>query len=233
WRPQSLRRREGSMIAKRVVPMALVVTLLGGSLARAGDPPAWQTMPTGDNTVQIPPPQPRDSAADAASRIQTPGSPAPVTHGMPRGRPEPGSASAAPPYMMPSLSSWLTYCVSPNCCGPVGGDGPIQMELITRSGVSMTFGSGILGRLLDGNAGWDIEAGGRTLFFDSSLTKAWTVELSAINIWNHSKTEPKPIINQLQPPPPPGSITPQEPPILGPVTLRDLNRTFGNLALGR
>jgi hypothetical protein len=219
------------MIAKRVVPMALVVTLLGGSLARAGDPPAWQTMPAGENAVQYPPPQPKDSAADSASKIPTPGSSAPGTDGMPSGMPDqPGSAPAAPPYVMPSLSSWLTYCVSPACCGPVGGNGPIQMELFGRSGVSMTFGSGILGRLLDGNAGWDIGGGGRTLFFDPTLTKAWTVELGAMNIYNHSKTEPMPIIGVV--PPTPLGGTPQ-PAVLTPATLRYLNRTFGDLALGR
>src|SRR5204863_5028784 len=80
------------------------------------------------------------------------------------------------------------------------------------------------------NAGWDIEAGGRSLFFDPTLTRAWTVELSAINIWNHSKTEPMPIIGVI--PPVPFGGTPQ-PPVLTPATLRYLNRTFGNLALGR
>src|SRR5262249_29511157 len=141
----------------------------------------------------------------------------------------PCCTSGAPPYVMPSLSSWLTYCVSPACSGPVGGDGPIQMELIARSGVSTTFGGGVLGRLLDGNAGWDIEAGGRTLFFDSSLTRAWTVELSAINMSTHSKPEPMPIMGVV----PPSSTGIPQPAILTPATLRYLNRTFGNLALGR
>jgi hypothetical protein len=210
--------------------MALVVTLLGGSLVWAGDAPAWQTLPTGYNAVQNPPAPVKDAAADAASKMETPGSP-PVTDGMPSGMPDQSGStpSAAPPYVMPSLSSWLTYCVSPACCGPVGGSGPIQMELFGRSGVSTTFGSGILGRLLDGNAGWDIGGGGRTLFFDSTLTKAWTVELGVMNMFNHSKTEPMPIITVLQPSS--NGITP--PPVTTPATLRYLNRTFGDLALGR
>jgi len=35
--------------------MFYLPSLLGGSVARAGDPPAWQTMPSGYNTVQTPP----------------------------------------------------------------------------------------------------------------------------------------------------------------------------------
>src|SRR5260370_3308024 len=42
-------------------------------------------------------------------------------------------ASPPPP---PGLSHWITY-TNPDCCGPVGGNGPIGYEVFLRGGLSL------------------------------------------------------------------------------------------------
>jgi hypothetical protein len=83
---------------------------------------------------------------------------------------------------LPPLSDWLLYPRSPGCCGPVGQHGPIQTDLFVRSGLIWPTGGGILVHSL--KVGWDIEIGGRALFFDPPLQRAWTVSLSISNDFN-------------------------------------------------
>lgn len=66
------------------------------------------------------------------------------------------------------------YVDGPGCCGPMGRDGRITYEIYDIAGVNFAFGSG-LGSHLD--AGWTIGGGARTLFFDPTHTRAWTVDL--------------------------------------------------------
>jgi hypothetical protein len=88
---------------------------------------------------------------------------------------------------LPPLSSWLLYPRMPGCCGPVGQHGPIQTELYVRSGIVWPVGGGILVHSL--RDGWDIEGGGRALFFDPALQRAWTVGLSISNVFNPSRAD--------------------------------------------
>src|SRR4051794_27721008 len=59
--------------------------------------------------------------------------PAPTRYG---GDPAPAPVPEEPPAHVPApqgLSSWITY-TRPDCCGPVGGQGPIKWELYGRTG---------------------------------------------------------------------------------------------------
>ena len=83
-----------------------------------------------------------------------------------------------------SLSSYITY-QRPDCCGPIGGDGPIQIELYARAGESIPIGNTSFTKTLQ--AGWMIEGGGRSLFYNPSMDAAWTVDLGLSNTWNHGQ----------------------------------------------
>lgn len=101
--------------------------------------------------------------------------------------PTPSSAQASTPApqdgMPPQLSNWITY-TRPDCCGPIGGNGPITYDLYLRTGPVLPFGSGLLGRTLQ--AGWDVDGGGRTLFYNVPQDAAWFVDLGVSFMYNHS-----------------------------------------------
>jgi hypothetical protein len=83
-----------------------------------------------------------------------------------------------------ALSNYITY-QRPDCCGPIGGDGPIQIELYSRAGVSLPIGNTSFTRTLQD--GWMIEGGGRSLFFNPAMDAAWTIDLGLSNTWNHGQ----------------------------------------------
>jgi hypothetical protein len=142
-----------------------------------------------------------------------PGSPS----GMPAG-PGPGPGPQPVPDAPAGLSTYITYPI-PGCCGPIGGDGPIHTELYVRTGPSFPVEGEVFRQILD--TGWQVEGGGRSLFFNPARNAAWTADLSISNIYNHAQPF---TLTQIVPlnTPPTQSITP-----------RALNRTYVNLALGR
>ncbi|MBL8792954.1 MAG: hypothetical protein JNM56_03550 [Planctomycetia bacterium] len=111
------------------------------------------------------------------------------------------------------LSHWMTYA-QPNCCGPVGGDGPIWTELYARTGFAFVVGGGEISDRL--NTGWMIQFGGRSIFFNAPMDRAWTVDLSIANIYNNGEGNQTPLIIQGDP-----------------STVRDMNRTMVNATVGR
>jgi hypothetical protein len=84
------------------------------------------------------------------------------------------------------LSDWIVGCHGPGCCGPVGGNGPVQMEIYLQSGLDFPFSDGVFGHTLKG-AGWIIQGGGRTLFFNPEQDAAWVVDLSISNVRDHGR----------------------------------------------
>jgi hypothetical protein len=128
------------------------------------------------------------------------------------------------------LSPYITY-QRPDCCGPVGAQGPVQIDLYAGSGMSFPVGSNIMSRVLD--PGWVVEAGARSLFFDPSMSAAWVIDLGLINIWNHANRPDVKIPLQLA-----GSATalPGSAAAVAAnpgVTISTLDRTFVSLGLGR
>lgn len=128
---------------------------------------------------------------------------------------DPGAG--APPI---APSPWLTY-VRPCCCGPVGGSGPIRSELYIRSGTAVPLNVGnssFFPRVL--RDGWEIQGGGRSLFFNPDGDRAWTVDLGVGHIHNdHSRSDlTYPLKDNV--------------PTI-PVAVRNMNRTSATLAFGR
>src|SRR2546423_1730904 len=78
-------------------------------------------------------------------------------------------------YVTPAtgLSDWILG-THPGCCGPIGGDGPIRGELYLRSGVSLPVEGAYFGHTLV--TGWDIDGGGRVLFFNAERDADWSVD---------------------------------------------------------
>jgi hypothetical protein len=144
-------------------------------------------------------------------------------------------------------SPWLVYPRSPCCCGPVGGHcgGPLGYEVFARSGIAFPIGGGIFNRFLQ--PGWDVEGGGRLLFFNPPATKAWTVSLSVSNIFNRTGDSNQPITLRNVPvhttlTTPPNPNVPGSAAIVTPVitnvpslqaTVSSLNMTFVNVGFGR
>jgi hypothetical protein len=101
------------------------------------------------------------------------------------------SAEAAPtsqqlPQMF-QLSSWILGDKH-QCCNCCGGSGPIQTEPFFRIGTSIPLGTGTVASVLQ--TGWYVGGGARTLFFDTEMCHAWTVELGIANIANHAHAPP-------------------------------------------
>lgn len=118
---------------------------------------------------------------------QTPGDGAPAVPSSGNGQP---AAGEGPPVFGPGISSWIAYPRCGNCCGPVGGNGPIFMETYGRTGFSFPMGNGIIGR--EYNPGYWMQAGGRSLFFNPSIDAAWTIDLGLSTVW-YNGPNPRPV----------------------------------------
>jgi hypothetical protein len=138
----------------------------------------------------------------------------------------PGSETGVPSTNgRATLSSWILYPRAPGCCGPTGAFGPIVGELFVESGVAFNISDGIFGHELS-SAGWDIQGGARTLFYNPQCDAAWTITGSITNIHNQANDSTIPINLKnfnFQ-----GVTIPSLD-----VFVRNLNRTYVNGALGR
>jgi len=121
------------------------------------------------------------------------------------------------------LSNWITYgCATGNCLGPTGANGPLSYDLYFRTGLTQPVGGEFLGRLLNGGMAFDV--GGRALFLNAERTGANVFDLGISNYNNKadiSESLQNPLTIDF------GNKT------FHTVTVRSLNRTFFNLALGR
>jgi len=199
-------RNEESMSAKLAFPSALILAVVSCCMAHAQAPPAAM------------------NETEAAAPAPTPGNEALSPTDM--------TAPARPP-LPPGLSKWITYG-QPDCSGLIGGNGPIKEELYLRTGPSLPLGESLFGHVL--TTGWDVQGGGRTLFFNPAMDRAWSVDLSISSIWNDGQHADRkfPLFLLASPNPPAvagGTPDVYSATVLG--TLRELNRTSVNLGLGR
>ncbi len=145
----------------------------------------------------------------------------------------PVASDSAPPR--PGLSDWVVGPRPVGCCGPVGGNGPIGSDLYIRNGASFPVGGAIFSKTLD--TGWQIDVGARALFFNKDEDAAWTVDLGVTNIFNPGTNNGLVVgLKNVQVSQP--SLVPGGPPTLVTVpnvdvTIKNLNRTYVNLAIGR
>jgi hypothetical protein len=175
------------------------------------------------------------SAQGQAPNIVAPDMTKPGMMDQPLPPPDLPSPATKGTFAAPTLSNWITY-QRPGCCGPLGGDGPIQTETYVRSGASLPIEGAYFGHTLE--TGWVVQGGARVLLFDPPQENAWTVDLSVSNIYNHGQRSDLPsffpvlnvpanttnVLGQTNPPIPLFNF---------PVTVHALNRTFVNAAFGR
>src|SRR5690242_11217879 len=74
-----------------------------------------------------------------------------------------GAPAMQPPALPAAPDDYLTYSGPHSCYCPIGGDGPIKTELYLRAGPDFPVGGGVYSRMLQ--TGWEIQGGGRALFF--------------------------------------------------------------------
>jgi hypothetical protein len=116
------------------------------------------------------------------------------------------------------LSDWITYrnrCGGSRC--ESGGWQPaIQSEFYLRVGPSFPFGGDLFGDIL--SPGWMIQGGAKALFYNAPHSRAWFVDFSIANIYNHANDR-----------------APLNPVVIGGqiATVREYNRTFVGLGGGR
>jgi hypothetical protein len=195
------------MSTKMVFPGSLVLAIFGVCAIRAQDLPA---------TTGI---------------FDGPRSPTP---GYQEVKPPPQQDGSAAPADSPGphrLSDWLSY-TKRECCGPVGGDGPIFYELYLRTGFEIPAQGRIFGHVLE--TGWVIQGGARTLFFNPAKDADWAVDLGVGNIFNRGQhSDIKVPLRVLVPSRvmPPAIPTPTLVNVRA--SIRELNRTYVDALLGR
>ncbi len=172
-------------------------------------------------------------AAAGMSRAQPYGGTAVTPPGgvLPSAMPTPGPEASSTDAPMasptgPRLSDYILG-TKPDCCGPVGGNGPISFEPYARAGALVVLPTGFLAKTL--STGWEVEGGGRTLLFDPAGTDAWTADLGISNIYNHGQHSDRSTTLDIFQTNPSTGLTTKNPVT---VTVRDLNRTYVNGSLG-
>lgn len=146
-------------------------TVVGGHGAAA---PGVTVLPVGD--------APAPPAAGAPIVVPPPA---------PSGKAVPGPALGPEhPLLTPiTTNAPVAGCGLPggDCCGPVGGHGPVGQEVYVRIGASFPLGNGLLARAL--NVGYAAHVGGRALYFDPSGASAWVVDLHGFYTYNNANAE--------------------------------------------
>jgi hypothetical protein len=186
------------MRTNAIIPCALIVAVLGGWAARAAEPAPQNPQPE-----TLPPPAVPTSPLPEV--LPNTGAAPPGPQGLPPG-----------PYGLPAGSvpdPWITY-TRPECCGPVGKNGPIGWEYYLRTGPSLPVSTGILHQGL--TTGWMGAIGLRTLFFNAATDAAWTADYGASYTYNNGN-KPEVMFD-----------------LFGlPVNIREYHRGSFNFALGR
>lgn len=159
------------MSAKHGFAVAVLLVLLAGPLAQA-QMPASSPFVKGQIPVAMP--------ADAPIYAQSPSVP-------------PEQPNIQPKVGAYAPDAWV-YQQQPNAtggCGPMGANGPIGSDVYARVGPSLVLTRTDFGKSL--RTGWEIDGGGRSLFFSPEGDKAFIVDLGVTYQYNHGK--PGPVFN--------------------------------------
>ena len=138
--------------------------------------------PVGIGTYRKSTINPLDRPTYSATMTSIPSaSPAPTAGPLPVGQ-IPG-VMEAPVIQQPSETTQLMPKPG-DCCGPVGGNGPIGQDVYFRAGVALPFGKGNLPKEL--NLGWTFQLGARSEFFDTDGRAAWAVDAHVYYAYNNA-----------------------------------------------
>lgn len=157
--------------------------------------PAAAPLPAGNlvSTNDTPAPSPVPAAAAPLTPVPATDTPLPpAVDGVPEAAPL-GVSGLFPgpfpgPMSMPGMPP-AGGCGMPggDCCGPIGGHGPIGQEVYFRVGASFPLGNALIARGL--NTGWVVHGGGRSQFFDASGDAAWVLDGHLFYAYNNAAGE--------------------------------------------
>jgi hypothetical protein len=228
------------MSAKIVLTSALALAFVSLAPAVAQDTILFEQAPQAGET--LPPVTSQEEPLPSPSLLgPQPTTPLPPSaSGILYNGAQPTGTAPVVPY---GLSNWIIYNRNGVMNGPMGNHIPVRTEIFLRNGFAVPTSATIVGRTLD--TGWDITGGGRLLFFNQPMTRAWTLEASITNIFNpHSNSTgnfhfPLNVIDPTGPTVIVNGVTVNASFLhfgsggVPGVTVRSLNRTFVNLAPGR
>jgi hypothetical protein len=130
----------------------------------------------------------------------------------------------------PGIGNWLGCSCLDAGCSSCGTSGCIFGEFHVDTGFAFPFGGGVFGKALED--GWTIGAGFRSDFFNIAQDAAWTIDFGVSNTHNQAQAAavavplvvlvPFDMATGVQPPP--KAIA---------ASVHSLDRTFGNLTVGR
>ena len=167
----------------------------------------------------------------SAAFAQGPGSMQPGPSALPASAQDPTGANGFVGEVRAPLgpSPWVVGTSPPDCCGPLTDHNPLKTELYFRGGWVLPFGDGALAHSLE--AGWGLEGGGRTLFFNDPGDAAWVIDVGASNFYNHANNSPATVsLLNIRVPDVTGNLT-TVPQLTA--TIHSLNRTYVNAGFGR
>lgn len=222
--PSAVSRRNPLIPSVQPVDSEPVVRPAGGEVPAM---PAGRPLAAG-----MPPSRPFAAAKpNVLDRLTTPASPVAEKESDPigtlTGLPQP------PPPQLPQGAYPSPYFTDgPGCCGPLGRNGRVGYEIYSYTGPTWAIGEGEFTRRLQ--TGWMVGGGGRSLFFDTSHTKAWVLDVGLSYQYNRGEIDDPIQSDVRQPPftnPITGEITPR-PDVLTEVAVRALHRTNVNFGFG-
>jgi hypothetical protein len=177
-------------------PPPIAVALPGGTVVGTSRPALSDAAILNAAAEPTPEPKPPAAAAPIAptppTLVESPGVPPPV----------PAAPLVGPP---PVLTN--------DCCGPIGGHGPIGQEIYMRLGQSFPLGNTVLARNV--GSGFSGQIGVRAQFFEPAGDTAWAIDAHVV--YTHNPADPQEIITLED----------------EPVSLRAIHRTGVGLGFGR
>ena len=105
------------------------------------------------------------------------------------GPPLPAVPNAVPGAV---YSPWCGDLPAGGCCGPVGAHGPVSYDIYVRTGPSLITGGGTMSAALK-TFGWNIQGGGRTLFFNADGDAAWALDFGVGHTNNEGRNMSRPV----------------------------------------
>lgn len=188
---------------------AIAAALPGGTVVGSTRAPVASVTTVSTNAEPVAPPKTPAAAAPIVPKTPVPADAPPSPPALP-GVPADAPVNA----LVPSWSTVGSHSLqNNNCCGPVGGNGPIGQEVYVRYGLTYAQGNSMLARNL--KPGQTAQIGARTQLFNTEGDAAWAIDAHVAYAFNRGNG---------------ANIITLE---TEPVTIHSMHRTSVGLGLGR
>jgi hypothetical protein len=124
------------------------------------------------------------ATADPKPDSKVPPAAAPIAEPTPASPIIPSGPKDAP--VLPGAVPVANHLFASNdCCGPIGGNGPIGEEVYVRGGINSPTGTGLLAHNIQ--EGWTAQIGVRSQFFDPAGDAAWVIDAHVMYTRNEGR----------------------------------------------